>query len=58
MLVDVPVTVTVPDSADGGGVPPPPLLPPPQLRLAIKRAASITLRATYRKSVVRKFGML
>lgn len=48
MLVDVPVTVTVPDSAVAGGVPPP-LLPPPQLGLAAKRPERITPRAKYRR---------
>lgn len=39
MVVDVPVMVTVPDSAGGPDVPPPPPLPPPQLRLAANKAA-------------------
>jgi hypothetical protein len=51
MLLDVPVTVTAPDSTVEGGVPPPPLLlPPPQLRLAIKSPARIRPPAAYRKS--------
>jgi hypothetical protein len=48
LVLEVPVTVTLPDS--GGGLvcdPPPPLLPPPQLSAASRSAVRIVPSAAY-----------